>query len=163
MERKVSTKALFCRASFSCKILRVPVVATDKQGRALLAAVGRPDDSSYAAAAEEMAELLLEMGARTKWERSEKHHIRGDFPSANYGGSYGQGQRRPQRLAGERQEMMRNFVSQPCTQRIAAFQSGTSTTLQFLTPNQFLQRPLPFGSPRATVSSVGATRSSRRR
>lgn len=121
-------------ASFSSKILRVPVVATDKQGRVLLAAVGRPDDSSYAVAAEDMAELLLEMGARTKWEYNEKHHIRGDYASASHGWSYGKGQRRPQRLAGERQEMMREFVSQPCTQRIAAFQSGRFTTVPPLNP-----------------------------
>lgn len=90
----------------------------------MLVAVGRPDDPSYVADAEQMAELMMEMGANTDWDKDEKHHKRGNFAYANYGWSYGKGQPRPQRLGGERQEMMREFVEKPCTQRIAAFQSG---------------------------------------
>lgn len=96
----------------------------DGQSRVVLAAVGRPDDDSYVTATENMADLMLEMGVKTDWDKSEKHHVRGDFAYANYGWSYGKGQRQPQRLGGERQEMMHEFVSQRCTQRVAAFQSG---------------------------------------
>lgn len=90
----------------------------------MLVAAGGPNDPTYWDDAAKMSELMLKMGAETKWEPAEKHCRRGDFPSVAYGWSYGKGQPMPQQLGGKHQEMMADFISQPCVQRIASYQSG---------------------------------------
>ncbi|KAJ3865614.1 MAG: hypothetical protein NXY57DRAFT_907508, partial [Lentinula lateritia] len=96
----------------------------DSQNRLVLVAAGGPNDPTYWDDAAKMSELMLKMGAETKWEPAEKHCRRGDFPSVAYGWSYGKGQPMPQQLGGKHQEMMADFISQPCVQRIASYQSA---------------------------------------
>ncbi|KAF9068747.1 hypothetical protein BDP27DRAFT_1223652 [Rhodocollybia butyracea] len=128
---------------------RVPICAVDKHDRVMLVAVGRPDDPSYVADAERMAELMMEMGQSTDWDKSEKQHNRGAYACAHYGWSYGKGQPQPQRLGGERRKMMREFVNQPCTQRIAAFQSASfalwfpKSYAEFRSRNSQLKEKIP--------------------
>ncbi|KAJ3968896.1 hypothetical protein EV361DRAFT_386326 [Lentinula raphanica] len=101
------------------------VCAIDAENRVVLVAVGKPDDPTYSCDAENMTNLMLEIGANTDWTKDELNSRRGKFASATCGWSHGNGQPHPMRLGGERQELMEAFVSNKCVERVAAHQSDS--------------------------------------
>ncbi|KAG6834762.1 hypothetical protein H0H93_007570, partial [Arthromyces matolae] len=109
-----------------------PVALVDRDDRVYAVLTGRPDDSTYVSAADEVFELLMHEGRVHDLPEVGDVHKRGNFPVFNVGYTYGNGGQEPSvRKNGKFDAMLERIMNNGHMQRLTSY---ASSTLQLWAP-----------------------------
>ncbi|KJA25611.1 hypothetical protein HYPSUDRAFT_53116 [Hypholoma sublateritium FD-334 SS-4] len=99
-----------------------PLVGYDGTVYAVIA--GRPNDASYAADQNEVAEAMCAAGGRLVFRPNQLNHKRGDFPAINVGVSHARGTTQPVNLQVDDPKTIDGLLALPAVQRMVKFANG---------------------------------------